>query len=487
MPVKASVGDGTGDEPRAIVDSDEKSRKYLYPRSPAYEFPKDDKLKPSASAPVLKPVRPVTDQGPRKQRPNNATFSKAERFDKLKNPKKSKLLMPTPGPADYNEDRGKDITTKWSNFTLSYKHDTTTGQDINPLAPNAYNLNHSNKEFHKTWTFGKDQKHSLKNLGGEGSNPGPGKYEIYQPRPNTSSRKGTMGFGKRDDLYKTSLSCNPEKDYQVNQHTIEYKQTKVAEQYEGRNAVRPSTGATTKITSEATTSGPGTENIGFNGTKINPPQWSFGSSIRRPLTGVQTTDIAPGHYYNASKNEKAFPPSHSLNRLPLAKRRPLNENLETPGPGTYNFRVDPNKVEEDQNLGKVPLGLFGGPSFSMRGKFKPPGYNEAIRVPGPGNYEFDHTYGLGYSLGKSHKFGVRKRFKGIEKTFQPGPGAYEIKRDLEWNTGIAFPRSKRPPPNNGADPEIAQIQHYDLKSTVPQLQCYEMRRMMASQVNALKL
>lgn len=85
----------------------------------------------------------------------------------------------------------------------------------------------------------------LKDIEAKNTVPGPGAYEVPRERPNSSSTRGTFGYGKRDDLYKYKPSCNPDKDrdYDVEAHTIEYRANKLREAAMTRNPVRPNTAA----------------------------------------------------------------------------------------------------------------------------------------------------------------------------------------------------------------------------------------------------
>ena len=188
---------------------------------------------------------------------------------------------------------------------MAYKQDSTTGKDINQLGPNQYLLNYTQKEITLSTKFGSKARFNLENQPDvPAAVPGPGQYEIPKERPNTSSTRGTMGFGKREDLYKYQLSCNPDqqRDYMVDLHTIEYKSNKIREFAVTKNTARPSSDNAQRITSDNTSSGPGTENIGFNGTKINAPKWVFGIGQRPPLNGVPQFDVGPGQYFNETTN-----------------------------------------------------------------------------------------------------------------------------------------------------------------------------------------
>lgn len=483
-PPKKSDAEDADRPPPVIVDADQKSRPYVHERFPAWEFPKTKRPMNTSSAPALKKPRPATaqpatatDDKPKGLKPS---FSKANRFIVNKEV--------TPGPADYAEDRVKPmIARRMPNFSMAYKQETDTGVFKNALGPNAYQLNYRQKEpeREKTFKFGNEIRPGLKQpLDPEAIHPGPGAYENNKPeRPNSSSTRGTFSKATRDDLYKAkpAYKLDIDTDYIVDQHTIEYQSELIKETYANKNSVRPNTAAVTRQTNDNTSStGAGTETIGFNGTKINAPVWKFGTGSRPPLNGLDLGVPGPGSYYKKGEfsNPKPFPRAQSASCIPKARRRPLNDFDPTPGVGEYNLRDEVPTVDDTECLLK-PKSLLGGPLYTFRGKFLAGSARDDYYKPGPGQYEYDHTYGLGWSRGRSSKFGTSVRYKTKLKDTRPGPGSYEIKRTILNSEGVKFARSKRPPPNNGTDKDVEiGPGQYNLKSTVPQLQCYEMLKMM---------
>lgn len=398
-------------------------------------------------------------------------FSKANRFGDRDRKKRGNDYV-SPGPGAYGTDlKEANPSLNMPNFTFAYKHDTTTGQDINPVAPNAYNPLFKHRELEKVVSFPKAKKVSLEDIGKANDIPGPGSYPIPVERPNTTSVRGTFGRSQRNDLYKNVPSCNPEKDYNVDQHTIEFKAQQVKTTFAGRNQSRPSTTSAQRLTSDNTTGGSGTENIGFNGTKMNAPKWKFGSSERPPLYGALQCDIAPGWHLGKTQSEKQF---KHLAKFRTAERKPLANNQETPGVGHYDLR---QKVEDflEGSL-KKPKTLMGGPLFSFRGKFESVDARESQKVPGPGQYEPGDAFHFpNYATAF---IGTSMRDKAKRKDFQPGPGSYNINRELASASGIRFAKAKRRNPGNNVDPDVEiGPGQYKLKSTVPQLQCYEMQRL----------
>lgn len=463
-----------------IVDTDAKSRPLIYENPPSFAFPKASRMRPSSSAPNLKPIqaRPSSDYH-LERKTSKKTFPTAERFQVL-----GAKLYQTPGPADYRPDGNKMIPARMPNFSFAYKHDSNTGVDVNPTGPSTYKINYSQRETTKPISFPKDEKILLQEIIGTAYTPGPGSYQIPEPRPNTASRKGTFGFGKRTPSTPSQQSTTasstqislPNPDI----HTIAYKAEKVREQYESKNSIRPQTSAARKLHTDGQLATGGTENIGFNGNKPNAPAFKFGSSGRRPLTGATGSgDLGPGAYFGA-KSLTSLRPLTANATFTKDKRRPLGGNPDVPGPGAYETIRNPDPIivatdEVDQPPAKS---LLGGPMFTMRAKFPTTDTKEAAAIPGPGEYDYDHNYALGWSLGKFHRFGSSIRPKEKTKTYKPGPGAYEINRNILDTEGIAFPKSKRPKPNANVDADIEiGPGHYNLKPTVPQLQPYEHKKM----------
>ena len=215
-------------------EQENKTKEQLYPTAPKWtingaksasygQLPRphttsdDIKGKDKGSAALLNPQRW------RETVHISTKFSRTGMKEGKKNTEKDFI---TPGPAHYNiNNKEGDPSLTMPNFTFAYKQDTTTGQDINPLAPNHYNPKFSQKEIARYSSFSKSKKISLEDLGVGNPVPGPGSYKVFEERPNTSSMRGTFGKSTRNDLYKYKPACNPtaDDDYKVNQHTIEFK------------------------------------------------------------------------------------------------------------------------------------------------------------------------------------------------------------------------------------------------------------------------
>jgi Sperm-tail PG-rich repeat len=446
----------------------------LYPSAPQWSFNKSKSHIHLPKAKTAEPGQRPENLDPKKWREYlkpGTMFSKGAR---LGNSKKHNEYS-TPGPGQYGADlREVDPSVAMPCFSMAYKQDATTGQDINQLAPNAYEPQFKHREMNRCSSFGKAPKAGLEHIARQSFAPGPGMYEIPRERPNTSSQKGTFGKSKRNDLYKHGAVCTPENDYNVELHTIAYKAAMIKGDSQGKNNAKPNTSNMQRLTSDNITGGSGTENIGFNGTKKNAPAWRFGSSTRPPLNGEPQCMVGPGEHLNATKSLK--PAVQSVPKFSRAKRRPLNDN-------EVFQRGDSSKLKPDRrslidNMNKVHP-LFNGPLFSFRGKFESVENREAMKVPGPGHYEFHPEEGLYFPNSTAVIIGTAERDPVRRREFLPGPGTYNIKRTLSSASGIKFPKSRRQPPGNDVDPDIeVGPGQYKLKSTIPQLQCYEMAKLM---------
>ena len=357
---------------------------------------------------------------------------------------------------------------------MAYKHDAGTGKDPNPVGPGQYQPDFRAKESTRHAVFGKEDKNSLKPLLKHSESlPGPGAYNPKPDRPSTSSTKGTFGSSKRDDLYKAQPACNPppERDYDVTQHTIEHKALKLKNEAAAKHPLGQPARDDPLYKTDSGINGPGTETIGFNGTKKNPPSWKFGSGQRPPLSQLPDFNVGPGDYFDG-KYAADFRPK-SRGTLTRAQRRPLSEQgTKTPGVGAYSLRPDP--ADADSN--PKPRSLLGGPLFTFRGKFADPSLREAKLLPGPGQHDLGLSslsyWRAGVRIGNAQRQPTKKKF------FQPGPGAYEIDRSIVTSAAIKFPKSKRAPPTNGSDQDVEiGPGHYKLKPTVPQLQPHEVTKL----------
>ncbi len=86
-----------------------------------------------------------------------------------------------------------------------------------------------------------------------------------------------------------------------------------------------------------------------------------------------------------------------------------NKNLDMPGPGEYETDVIPL---HHSNLAHV-IGT------SVRSDL---GVGKAHMQPGPGEYDHRMTTGEGAKVG----FGTQKKQTKVKKTYDPGPGSYQL-------------------------------------------------------------
>ena len=461
--------------PGPVVDADLKSKNLVYPRPSTIIFGKAgrfDGQEEATSRPFSAAPRFAQSQSePKLARPSSSrhgTLTKAKRF-----PSAREAEM-TPAPSHYAPDLSRPLTASKPTFSLAYKQDANTGTDPNPVGPGQYQPDFSAKEVSRHAVFGKEDKNGLKELLRRGESlPGPGAYEPKPERPSTSSTKGTFGFSKRDDLYKAKPVCNPppERDYDVVQHTIEYKAEKLRGEAAAKHPSGQQPGDDPLYKADSGINGPGTETIGFNGTKKNPPAWKFGSSHRQPLSYVPDYNVGPGEYFDGKYDAEFRPKSRGT--FTRGQRRPLAEQgAKTPGVGAYSLRPE---VQEEAT-GSKPKSLLGGPLYSFRGKFADLGAREAKLLPGPGQHDLD-LCALAYWRG-GVRIGTAQRHPAKKKFFQPGPGAYEIDRSIVASAAIKFPKSKRAPPTNGSDRDVELGPgHYKLKPTVPQMQPHEVTKL----------
>ena len=459
---------------RAIVDVDALSRKHVHVRPPTMVFGTGGrssseanlKTRPNTAGPV------VTESAPRIARPassKHGTISKAKRFGSTRDSEA------TPAPSYYAKDLSRPLSSMMPNFSMPYKYNPDADKTAHVVGPGQYEPNYSVKESKKHAIFGKEKKESLKELTVNGTGiPGPGSYEVPKERPNSSSTKGTFGVPKSRGTSarpRTASETRPgtSADYNVVQHTIEYRAQRVRAEAEMKNpsGQRPAEEALFKGDAEGSGSGTGT--IGFNGNKPNAPAWGFGSGTRPPLNGVPQFDIAPGEYFGQTQNPRAQPGVKDKATVPRAKRRPLTESEKTPGVGAYELRKDTE--------GGKPVSLLGGPMYSFRGKFPSMLEREIAMKPGPGQHDLEGNVMENWRRGVL--IGLEKRQKAAKRFFQPGPGSYQIRTNGPDGTVIKFPKARRAGNQNGTDPDIEiGPGHYILKPTVPQLQPHEVLNLM---------
>lgn len=466
-----------------VVDSDALSKKHLYPNVPGVVFvtPHPRPPQPEPTEEQKQKLKELTDI-PEKNFKKKSVFPKSERFDSGK-------MSLGPGPGSYQHDLTKSITGSMPNFSFGYKHETMApaitikeGEEVKESEPvhGIYYPQYKHREFASSVKLGKPHKNpnGLNLLAGSCA-PGPGFYKIPEIPGNTSSTKGTFSKARREGLYSSSNSLDEHAMYDVNQHTIAYRAERIVKYEQDRTKYLHKSISEKKLPTSANTER-GMELFVPAPIRESPKKsmakkvGTFGTGLRPELNGPAQYDLGPGEYFNMTKSKATL--LESLPKIGRAQRKPLNDNNDLPGPGTYF-----TNPEADDKLGQSIFKKWnnpGGPAFTMRGKFEMHGSKDTYRQPGPGQYEFDHIYGIGWSRGKGNKFGTELR--PMEKLVNDvtGPGMYEINRDLGSSEGIKFPKSKRPPMANNTDKDIdIGPNHYNLKSTIPQLQDFEMLRM----------
>lgn len=379
-----------------------------------------------------------------------------------------------PGPTSYQQDYFKDLSGKMANFSFGYRFSEDNNKvkqepiikpppEDAPI-PGLYYPIYSHKEYQRGIKFNKAKHDGLNLLAGSCA-PGPGKYVIPEMKGNTSSKKGTFGTPKKIDESKST------KDEDLGYGRFHYE----PEKYIPKSRVITRSLSETRLNKKSVESEvPRHPPIYYGNGEFQAkgPKWKFGKGSRPPLNSSTQTNLGPGEYFSLNLDKPADEKNY-FPKLPQAKRRPLNENNITPGPGTY-----PLQIAEDDEIGQKILNKPKGLAYSMRGKYDIPGSVDYLRQPGPGQYEVHNINGIGIELFKhgsiARTFATSSRKLGkVEKNYD-GPDMYNLSRDLGSDQGIKFPKSVRRPLATNADPDIdLGPGYYDLKSTVPQLQKFE--------------
>lgn len=475
------------EEPR-IVDSDALSKKHLYPRVKDIIFhgPVERRIRKSEDKEEDEQVKTerVIEKTPTKKKAKKAGWNtRPERF-----PTK---IYTGPGPDTYQQDLTKSITTHMPNFSMGYRYDppkpdqlTKSEVDSSSTALESQSSLpkiHKPKPKRKHDGFGSSPRFHSK--GQDLCAPGPGKYTVVELRGNVSSTKGTFGNPnhKRPDINGKPPESNDQvnMDEIIDQSTIEYRMSKITplkirSESEARIKKPEPPVVISKTKSEFVPSG---------------PKWTFADAnakIRQRFK-VDVPADADRSLPEDEGQQSRLPKIRSIPNFPRAERNPISSTHNFPGPGQYY--ADP---KEDDELGKKIYNIHngpGGPKYTIRGKYELPENRDKLRMPGP-QYFYDHCYGVGWGLGRSHKFGTSVRpgdevvdpeskFKTISQTEydMPGPGTYDTRGDI-GTQGISFARSKRKPMANNADADIeVGPGQYTLKPTVPQLQPFEQARL----------
>jgi hypothetical protein len=421
---------------------------------------------------VYPPPKESSKPPPVKSKQKQALQPKAERFPV------SKDSAFGPGPASYQQDIiTNNITGKMANISFGYRFDSELPKEKKePIvlpSPEPIPLLHypqyKQKEVSKSITFTKAHKDSLANLA-KSEVPGPGFYTVIDTENHKpTSKAGT--FGKPKDPNSKSGST---KDDDYAGYYSNFRDYEVPKSVPKNKAITRSMSEQKIKKPEAPQPSSVFFDEKFYEFKAKGPKWRFGDSNRPPLNATNQTSIGPGEYIGLGSQFKFDPDKHSLPRLPKAKRQPLNEKNNVPGPGTY-----PLEIAEDDVIGQKIKSKPHGPAFSMRGKFPLVGSADKLRMPGPGQYEVHNLNQIGMDKNKLGPilYCSERNISTIEKECD-GPQMYDVTQDLGSGNGVGFTKSKRQPMNNGTDPDIdLGPGYYDLKPTMPQLQPYEQAKL----------
>ncbi|OMJ75189.1 hypothetical protein SteCoe_25740 [Stentor coeruleus] len=122
----------------------------------------------------------------------------------------------------------------------------------------------------------------------------------------------------------------------------------------------------------------------------------------------------PGAYIEKRSSNT---PSYTISR---SNRHDFSKSPQVPGPGTYIT----NKIETSKSM------VFGtAPRIS---------HSKITQLPGPGNYEIKSL------ISEGPKYSLKGREKLTERAFSPGPGQYNINKDhLESKFIHTFTKEKR--------------------------------------------
>lgn len=508
----APVEDPPGD--LAIVDSDLKSKKHLYPSQPSIKWVKPNPP-PERSQPeeeVVHSKSPKKVASPKKQRRKKNNEPKPDRF---------KTINPSvgPGPGTYQADMNKKIDQSMPNFSFGYRFDSMGGKiseklengDPAPITGLYYPL-YKHREHQKSAIFThseKEKKYPLivkgKELPVPEPGPGPTTYTIKELPGSDTSKKGTFGSVKPIKTQRKK-SKNPKEDsstqdsemhyYNVVQHTIGYKAQKIKEQYDELNKNRAPLSMEKKIPVSEDGNNLTAAAVPIMNSKYNPgtsgPHWKFGEGKRPNLNFSSQTKLGPGEYYNMHHSKVP------RDKFPLVKSSSMNKNFKrvgnlnsSPGPDRYFDEPSEDHKERMENSA-ARKGVMPPVGYSFRGKFEQHGFKDKYRMPGPG-YNHDNIEmftkmgqpGQGVTIGNGLR--IPRAREENQKTRADtgtilGPGSYEIDRDItNGGIGIRFPKAERKPMVNGTDPDIEiGPNHYNLKPVIPDLQYHEMIKMSQS-------
>ena len=395
---------------------------------PAYGFGKAKKIELNKTDQLITP-------GPGKYQPNKQTFQEPSwRIGTSQRPKEQNLE--NPGPGAYN------IRFKFPDgpsYSISKMHNKFLEEMTTP-GPAEYSPVKLNQK--SSYTFG----HKYKDKPND-KTPGPGKYDLrkdkdllvpssifgHEKRLDKGNKINSPGPGKYDGDINTTNVKHPNYSFgkekritdKINDNpgpgSYEHKE------YVGKEGKKLSMGLKVKSKSMANMPGPGQYNTGnYDPVLRKLPDIKIGTEKRFSSSNIFAENPGPGQYNNDKvKFVKIEKPSWKIG---TALRKPLNDILDTPGPGEYNLR---------KNIGE------GAPQYSMRMKDKDSG--KRFITPGPGRYNNDdlHTF----KRYPSWKIGTSKRDDALKKVMRegfPGVGTYQYyDKHLKSNPKYKFGKQKR--------------------------------------------
>jgi len=396
---------------------------------------------------------------------------------------KDKTIISQIGPDSYNPGDTKKSAPKFSFGYRFWEHQNQRAD--NNIGPGQYNPNYSQQEFSKGIKIPSLKKTKRKGKHKDPVTPGPGRYQstdniLDQSQMRYTSKKGTFGTKTQKRFKDFKTDAPSAGTYNVDIHTIGYSLSKIKK----ANRMRVSRDeVSTSVTDlDRGVPGPGAYAPSLKPVTRKAPGFSFGSSKRysqdpehleSPYDHELAVKRLRAKRLQRSKDGKQSN-SHSRNKLkPMTEEEIRQQQFTTFGRGmrSIHYVRDPGPDYYDVTAKEPP-----GPRFSLRGKWTYEEKKESLFFPGPGMYNTEHNFMVG-SLGP--KYGLGSGVRPAERASNHGGGNYTnytINRDI-GDRGITIAKAKRRPMHNG-DPDVeVGPGEYDLKSTIPQLQCFEEKAM----------
>ena len=295
----------------------------------------------------------------------------------------------TPGPGNYDIRKEKDLNVPSNIFGHEKKFFASKESELVP-GPGQYNgdINTTNIQ-HPKFSFGREKRVTDK----INENPGPGAYKhlLY-----TGHEGKKISIGLR---FKSKSSVDLPGPGQYSSYNYNMVSKKLPDIKIGK--------ANRFITDNSSAENPGPgqyESNNINYIKLQKPSWKIGTSIRRPLN--ETVDTPGPGKYNLSRDIGIGKPMYSMR----IKDKEKSDRYITPGPGRYNNG-------EMNNYKHYPEWKIG---TSKRDDELQRQIREGF--PGPGNYHANETH---LASKPKYAFGKQKRYKD-KYNDNPGPGSYHI-------------------------------------------------------------